>query len=48
MITLLVIAYLSVLLIAALPLWSYNRNWGYYPSSAVTVVLGTVLMATVI
>lgn len=48
MLTLLVITYLSVLLIAALPLWSYNQNWGYYPSSAVTVVLGTVLIAAVI
>jgi len=46
--TMFVIAYLSVLLIAALPRWRYNRNWGYYPCYGVSAVLGTVLLFTFI
>jgi len=48
MMTLFLITYLSVLMVAALPRWSYNQNWGYYPCSAIMVALGTVLGLSVI
>jgi hypothetical protein len=43
MLTGFLIVYLSILFVAALPRWSYNRDWGYYPCSAIMVVLGIVL-----
>ena len=43
MLTALLILYLSLLLIAALPRWSYSQNWGYYPSSGVMIVLAVVV-----
>jgi hypothetical protein len=30
---------LIVLLLGALPTWPHSRNWGYYPSSGLGVVL---------
>jgi hypothetical protein len=30
---------LVAMLIAAFPAWPYSRNWGYYPSAAVSVIL---------
>ncbi|HEX2593421.1 MAG TPA: DUF3309 family protein [Rhizomicrobium sp.] len=41
--TLFLIAYLGALAVAALPRWDYNRNWGYYPCSAIMMILGTVI-----
>ncbi len=35
---------LIVLLIGALPVYPYNRAWGYYPSGILTVVLVVVLV----
>lgn len=31
---------LAILLLAALPAFSYSRNWGYYPSG----ILGLILL----
>jgi hypothetical protein len=33
------LAVLILLLLGALPTWSYSRSWGYYPSGALGVVL---------
>ncbi len=33
-----------VLLIASLPRWSHSANWGYYPSSGLSLVLVIVLV----
>ena len=33
-----------VLLVGALPSWPYSREWGYYPSGGLGVVLLIVLL----
>lgn len=35
---------LVVLLIGAIPNWPYSRNWGYYPSGLLGVVVIVVLI----
>jgi hypothetical protein len=35
---------LVLLLIAALPAWPYSRNWGYYPSSGLGLVVIVLLI----
>jgi Protein of unknown function (DUF3309) len=36
---LVLIAVLVVSALGAIPAWPYSRDWGYYPSSALTVAL---------
>jgi len=38
---------LILLLIGALPTYPYSRNWGYYPSGAVSVLLVVVIVLLV-
>jgi peptidoglycan/LPS O-acetylase OafA/YrhL len=35
------------LLIAAFPAWPYSRNWGYYPSAVVSLILIVLLILLV-
>jgi hypothetical protein len=35
---------LILLLIGAFPRWPYSRNWGYYPSGTLGVILLIVLI----
>jgi hypothetical protein len=35
---------LVLLLLGALPTWSYSRSWGYYPSGGLGLVLIVVLV----
>ncbi len=35
---------LILLVIGALPTWPYSREWGYYPSGGLGVVLVVVLL----
>jgi hypothetical protein len=35
---------LIVLLIGAVPSWPYSRNWGYYPSGLLGIVVIVVLI----
>lgn len=35
---------LVLLLLGALPTWSYSRSWGYYPSGGLSLVLIVVLV----
>ena len=35
---------LVILLIAALPTWSYSSAWGYYPSGGLSLVLIILLI----
>jgi hypothetical protein len=35
---------LVLLLIGALPSWSYSRDWGYYPSGGLGLVLIILLI----
>lgn len=39
------IVVLILLLIGALPVWPYSRDWGYYSTGGITVVLGLVILA---
>jgi hypothetical protein len=36
---------LGVLLVASLPRYSYNREWGYYPSGIVAALLLILMFA---
>jgi hypothetical protein len=33
-----------LLLVGALPTWPHSRNWGYYPSSGLGVVLVVIVV----
>lgn len=39
---------LLLMLFGALPTWSHSRNWGYYPSGGLGLVLGVVLVLLVL
>ena len=42
-----VVMILVILLIAAFPAWPHSRNWGYYPSAGVSVILLTLVIVLV-
>jgi len=44
MLSLILVVFLVLLLLGALPAWPHSRDWGYYPSGT----LGTVLLVVVI
>ena len=44
MIEILLLLVLLFLLVGALPSWPYSREWGYYPSSGLGVVLVIILV----
>jgi hypothetical protein len=44
MLTTLLIVVLVLLLVGAIPSWPYSRNWGYYPSGAIGLVLLIILI----
>ncbi len=46
MITILIVLLVLVAL-GALPTWPYSRSWGYYPSSAVGILLIVLLVLAV-
>lgn len=35
---------LAIILLAALPAWPYSKNWGYYPSGGIGLVLLILLL----
>jgi hypothetical protein len=35
---------LVVLLLAAIPAWPYSRDWGYYPSGGLGIILFIILI----
>ena len=35
---------LIVLLLAAIPTWPYSRDWGYYPSGGLGIILIIILI----
>jgi hypothetical protein len=39
MLTTVIVVVVVVMLIGVFPTWPYSRNWGYYPSSGLGVVL---------
>jgi len=42
-----VVVILLVLALGAVPAWPHSRDWGYYPSSALTVA-GLILLVLVL
>lgn len=44
MISLVLLVFLIVLLLGALPTWPYSRSWGYYPSGTLSLVLVILLV----
>ena len=44
MISILLIVILVVLLLGAVPTWPHSRNWGYYPSGLLGIVLLVVII----
>ncbi|MDR3750002.1 MAG: DUF3309 domain-containing protein [Terracidiphilus sp.] len=44
MIGILVIAFLILVLIGAIPTWPYSRKWGYYPSGGLGLVLVIIVI----
>jgi hypothetical protein len=40
----LIVLVLLLLLLGAVPAWPYSRNWGYYPSGGIGLVLLIVLV----
>jgi hypothetical protein len=44
MVSTILVAVLVVLLLGAVPAWSYSRDWGYYPGG----LLGVVLLVMII
>ena len=44
MLTLLLLVFLIVALFGALPRWPYSRDWGYFPSGGLGIVLLIVLV----
>jgi uncharacterized membrane protein YkgB len=42
------IVLLILVLIGALPTWPHSRNWGYYPSSGLGLVLVIVVILLLI
>jgi hypothetical protein len=35
---------LVLLIIGAIPIWPYSRDWGYYPSGGLGAILAVVLI----
>jgi len=46
MLTILLIIVL-LMMIGAFPAWPYSRNWGYYPSGTLTIILIVLLVMMV-
>lgn len=44
MFSMLLLVLLVILLLGALPAWPYSRNWGYYPSGGLGIVLVIILI----
>lgn len=42
-----VIVILLLLLVGAMPSWPYSRNWGYYPSGGLGLIILIVLIVLV-
>jgi len=44
MLTVALVVILILLLIGAFPTWPHSRNWGYYPSGGLGIVLVVVVL----
>lgn len=41
-------AVLTAMLLAALPSWPYRRQWGYYPSGTLALILVVLLLLALV
>ncbi len=41
------LVFLILMLLGALPAWPYSRDWGYYPTSGLGLILVIVLILVV-
>jgi amino acid permease len=48
MLGIILVAVLILALLAALPRWSHSRNWGYYPTGGVRVILFVVVILLIL
>jgi hypothetical protein len=48
MLGMILLIFFVLLLVGALPNWPHSRNWGYYPSSGLGLVVLIVLVALLI
>jgi len=46
MVGLFLIPFLILVLIGTIPTWPHSKNWGYYPSCGLGLVLVTVVILT--
>jgi len=44
MLSTILLIFLILILLGALPAWPYSRSWGYYPSGAASIVLVVVVV----
>ena len=44
MVRILLVVFLLVLLLGAVPVWPYSHDWGYYPGGGLGLVLLVVLL----
>ena len=38
---------LIVLVLATMPAWPYSRNWGYYPSGVVALLVSVLILMAI-
>jgi low affinity Fe/Cu permease len=43
-----VVIFLLLMLAGAVPMWPHSRNWGYYPSAGVGILLAIVVVLLLI
>ena len=44
----LLLVLLLILMIGAVPAWGYSRDWGYYPSGAIGLILIILIIKIII
>ena len=44
MLRIILIVFLALVLVGALPSWPHSRSWGYYPSGGLGIILAIVLV----
>lgn len=47
MLSILLLTVLVLLVLGALPTWSYSRVWGYFPSGLVGIILLIILLTII-
>jgi hypothetical protein len=48
MLTLLLVAFMLLLIVGALPTWPYSRAWGFFPAGSLGLVLIVVVVLSVL